>query len=242
VTHLYLIRHGEAFTNVEDLADGPRGDARGLTPLGVRQAQRLRDRLRATGEIPADALVTSTLPRARQTAAILASVWGLVPLLWDDLQELRPGVADGMREVDARARFGSVNMLHAPSQPLYPEGESWIQFVTRVGAVLTHLTTMYRGRSVVAVCHGGVIDVAFLHFFGLPPDAPRPVDFRTHHISLTHWEEYRRFDGTDRWRLRSYNDAMHLRDLDATTPISWLGLAPAPTVGADAPPLRSVEK
>jgi len=42
-THLYLIRHGEAVSNVEPIIGGLRGDG-GLTPRGVAQATRLRDR------------------------------------------------------------------------------------------------------------------------------------------------------------------------------------------------------
>jgi len=65
VTQLYLIRHGQAFCNVENLIAGMESDV-GLTPVGVAQAERLRDRLSATGEIAADVLIASTLPRARQ--------------------------------------------------------------------------------------------------------------------------------------------------------------------------------
>ena len=72
-THLYLVRHGEAVVNVEPIMGGMRGDT-GLTPRGVAQAESLRDRLAATGEIAADILISSTLPRARQTAEIIAGV------------------------------------------------------------------------------------------------------------------------------------------------------------------------
>ncbi len=94
-TNLYLIRHGEAVVNVKPIVGDMRGDT-GLTPLGVTQAERLRDRLAATGEISADVLIASTMPRARQTAEIIAPALGL-PILWDDdVQEMRSGEADGM--------------------------------------------------------------------------------------------------------------------------------------------------
>jgi len=70
-TRLFLIRHGQAVSNVEPMIAGIRGDA-GLTPLGVMQAERLRDRLAASGEIKADVFLASSLPRARQTAQIIA--------------------------------------------------------------------------------------------------------------------------------------------------------------------------
>jgi broad specificity phosphatase PhoE len=46
MTNLYLIRHGEAISATQNFI----GD-KGLSPLGVKQAERLRDRLLATKEI-----------------------------------------------------------------------------------------------------------------------------------------------------------------------------------------------
>ncbi|HEY7974064.1 MAG TPA: histidine phosphatase family protein, partial [Ktedonobacterales bacterium] len=42
-TNLYLIRHGEAFCNIDGTLAGMRSDV-GLTELGMLQAERLRDR------------------------------------------------------------------------------------------------------------------------------------------------------------------------------------------------------
>src|SRR5258708_10448452 len=90
MTDLYLIRHGE----MNPIKDFMRDD--GLSPLGRLQAERLRDRLAATQEIKADVLITSTFPRALQTAEIIAPALDLVPLPDDDIQEMRPGEAYGL--------------------------------------------------------------------------------------------------------------------------------------------------
>src|SRR5260370_9095729 len=78
VTHLYLIRHGEAVSNVDRTAPtaGMRGDA-GLTPLGRIQAERRRDRWAATGKIAARVLIASTLRRAREPSGIMQPPPGL---------------------------------------------------------------------------------------------------------------------------------------------------------------------
>ena len=60
MTHLYLIRHGEALGAVKRIIGNTP-----LSPFGITQAERLRDRLAATGEIAADVLISSTLVRAR---------------------------------------------------------------------------------------------------------------------------------------------------------------------------------
>ena len=87
-TNLYLIRHGEAVSNVEPIIGGMRGDV-GLTALGIAQAERLRDRLAATHEIPADVLIASNLPRARQTAEIIQPALGVPVCLDESVQEMR---------------------------------------------------------------------------------------------------------------------------------------------------------
>ena len=70
-TNLYIIRHGEAYTNIESVIGGMQGD-RGLTERGIAQAEALARRL-STGEIAADVLYASTLPRTRATAEHVAS-------------------------------------------------------------------------------------------------------------------------------------------------------------------------
>src|SRR5687767_9069721 len=94
-TRLLLIRHGQSVGNAEQLMVGMATDV-GLSELGREQAERLRDRLAATGEVRADVLVASSLPRARQTAEIVAPALGLEPALDDELHELRCGEGEGL--------------------------------------------------------------------------------------------------------------------------------------------------
>ena len=91
MTHLYLIRHGQHIGSVKHII----GDTE-LSPLGIQQAERLRDRLAATGEIKADVLIASTFKRARQTAEIIAPAFGLPIIFDDEVQEWRDGEAEGM--------------------------------------------------------------------------------------------------------------------------------------------------
>ena len=75
-TSVYLIRHG-----AYDHRPSPEGTEAscdfGLSPLGLAQVEALCDRLAQTEEIKADHLFCSTLPRARQTAELLAQSLGL---------------------------------------------------------------------------------------------------------------------------------------------------------------------
>lgn len=224
MTTLILIRHAEAEANVRQIVGGFRGDA-GLTPRGVVQAERLRDRLAATGEIAAQVLVASSLPRARQTAEILAPALSLPVTLDDDLQELRPGEADGLPIAEAIARFGAPDFESDPSRSLCPGAESWSGFMRRAGDALDRILDAHAGRTIVAVTHGGVIDGAFARFLRLPADRYLPAQFATRHASLTRWERRLRADGAAGFRLSVFNDTAHLRDIDRPARIPWDALA-----------------
>jgi probable phosphoglycerate mutase len=213
MTNLFLIRHGESYANtdVNGGIAGMEGD-RGLTPLGRQQAERLRDRLAASHEIAADVLIASTLPRARQTAEIIAPALGVEIQFDDDVQELRPGESDGLTIAEARKRFGFPELRKEPYTQVAPSGENWGQFVLRVGTALNRITREHAGKTIVVVTHGGFIDSSFLVFLQMHTLVPPPVDFYTHNTSITHWQQVRHDEGA-RWRLVRYNDDTHIRDI-----------------------------
>ena len=132
-TDLYLIRHGEAVANVEPIIGGMRGDV-GLTELGRKQAELLEQRLRAE-QLRADQLYVSTLPRALETGEYVARALQLPIQRDDDLQELRPGEADGLSLDEWRRRFGEPDgsLPTHLFRPFSPGGESWAGFLVRAG-------------------------------------------------------------------------------------------------------------
>jgi probable phosphoglycerate mutase len=207
-TRLVLVRHGEAECNVAGRFGGPLGCS-GLSDDGRAQVARLRDRLRRTGEL-ADAtqLFASTLPRAIETAEILAEALGL-PIQTDErVCELHPGEADNMTFDDYLKSplyaAGSGRWREDPTVPTAPGGESWTGFQDRVDAALHDLTDRHAGETIVVACHGGVVDTSMLRLLPMEGDY-RPGRFLTTNSSLTEWIRRR-----DRWRLVRYNDASHL--------------------------------
>ena len=230
LTDLYLIRHGEALGAIFDII----GDTE-LSPLGILQAEHLRDRLAATGEIAADVLISSTFKRARQTAEILAPALELPIVFDDEVQELRDGMAEGMHVDEFRAKFGEVNLRETPFRQVAPGGENWGQFVLRVSTALDRIVREYEGKTIVIVCHGGVVGVSFLYFLDIGSLYYPQGGFYTDNTSITHWAK-RSFSGRPaRWRLKCYNDDMHLRDIRSTTGIPWKALSATPAEGAEQP-------
>lgn len=230
MTHLYLIRHGEALGAVHDII----GDT-ALSPLGIQQAEHLRDRLAATGEIAADVLISSSLTRARQTAEIIAPALGLPIVFDDEVQELRDGAADGMSAQEYRATYGSVNFRETPFRQVAPAGENWGQFVLRVSTALDRILREYDGKTIVIVCHGGVIGISFLYFFGINTVHYPQTGFDTYNTSITHWFRSTYEKRPPRWRLVHYNDDMHLRDITSRVRIPWREIAARPAEGAEQP-------
>jgi probable phosphoglycerate mutase len=199
-TRLVLVRHGEGACNVRGVIGGPRG-CEGLTERGRDQARALARRLERSGELlDATALYTSTLPRAIETAALLApGLPDLVAVADCDLCELHPGEADGLTWGEFLARFGAPAWEEDPDRPLAPGGESWLGFYRRVSAALARLVELHRGQRVVVVVHGGVIETAMKSV--LDAAATDRLRLLTQHASMTEIE----YDGAGA-RLLSYND------------------------------------
>jgi probable phosphoglycerate mutase len=179
-----------------------------LTDRGRAQAARLRDRLCRTGEIVPDTLLCSTLPRARETAAVVRQAFPHLALAEDcDLCELHPGECDGL-EWDVWEAGHSFDMAAEPDRPLSAGGESLRTFQARVDRALAAVLAAAEGRTVLAVTHGGFIVAASLTLLGLPGmHEQRPFRLNPANTSLTEWS--RPAPGAP-WVLERYNDAAHL--------------------------------
>jgi broad specificity phosphatase PhoE len=206
---LILVRHGDAYAGLHGIIAGPRGCA-GLTPLGRRQAEALRDHLIETGRLQADVLVASVLPRAIETAEIIAPGLGFHTVTQDcDLCELHTGEADGLEWAEYTEKFGSLDMSAEPDRVFAPGGESWNSFGVRVTQLLERLAREHPRETVVAVCHAGVIMASIRMIFGVsqPDSAARLQPTNT---GLTEWEHD---PSSGRWTLRSFNETTLLLDL-----------------------------
>lgn len=202
---LILVRHGDAHAGLRGVIAGPTG-CRGLTDLGREQAAALRESIRSSGRPEVDVLMTSTLPRAIETASIVAPALGFEEVSQDcDLCEVHTGEADGLEWAEYSSRFGAVNMLDEPDRPFAPGGDSWTGFHQRVDAMMGRLAEVHAGERVMAVCHSGVIAASMrVRLGGHLIDGARLIPTNT---GLTEWE----FDEMSaRWTLRRYDDAHHL--------------------------------
>lgn len=134
-----------------------------LSPAGLAQAELLAEYL-ATESI--DAIYTSPLQRARQTAHPIADVHSLTIL----------GL-EGVAEYDrTSSEYVPVEELKAADDPRWHEirdgvwtsaEESEEEFVQRVVTASEEVIERHAGERVAIVCHGGVINAYLAHVLGL---------------------------------------------------------------------------
>jgi probable phosphoglycerate mutase len=215
VTRLVLIRHGESTATVNRTIGGWR-TCTGLSPLGRQQAERLRDRWAAQDQFTADVLIASQYARAIETAEIIApGIGGLDVVADEGFGEHDPGPdCDGLPYTEFLEKFDISPDVWDSGDPFattFPGGETIAAFHYRVGTAVRRIIDQYAAKTVVIVCHGGVVDAAMR----LALRAPSVGGFQIHTLntSITDLELIK----PSLWRLNRYNDTGHLVGLPSHT-------------------------
>ena len=135
-----------------------------LTSRGREQAQRLADWL-ACEQV--DAVVTSPQRRAVETAVPIAAAHGLDARVVEGLVEydVQSDHYIPMEELRANNDERLQAMIAGDWESF--GGESVVDFRARVAATMGALIDEHPGQRIVAVCHGGVINVALALVLGL---------------------------------------------------------------------------
>lgn len=209
---LYMIRHGQSYVNLRDWAHGNTDE--GLTELGQRQAAALAKWL--PSEVPTiDALYASTMARAQETCAPLAEAYQLPVRNDDRLREIgnnrfdhTPWPSHDLPE------YGEYWGSEKPFSSITPEregGESLMAFRVRVGEFLEELVENHHGQTVVAVCHGGVIEIAHDHIFNIGPW--RRCEVISYNTGITKFKLVEH-PNRELWRLYYHSRADHLQGIE----------------------------
>lgn len=186
----------------------------GLSDLGRQQAERLRDRL-AGGELAVDALIASHYARAQETAQIIAPALGGLDVIEDDgFGEHDPGPdCDGMGFDEYVERYGAGWWQGDPFAISFPGGETIAAFQFRIGQAVRRTIDAFPEKTVVVVCHGGVIDAVLRMALKSPPTGG--FEIFTLNTSITELHLVK----DNLWRLIRYNDVGHLAGLPPHTVI-----------------------
>ncbi|HEX3052692.1 MAG TPA: histidine phosphatase family protein [Aggregatilineaceae bacterium] len=202
MTHLYLIRHADYLYDRVD-GQGPRRD-QGLTPEGVHQATRLRDRLASSGEIKPDVFISSTERSAHETAQILQPAFNQ-PIILDEAMEEWRSEDGSLSDEEFMARWQQVPKSQKGYYRWVEGGENRMEFVLRVHLALNRILQDNQGQTIVIVTHGAVIQTSFVFFFGYGEASLERALLEINRTSITHW-----YQQQDRWVLERSNDTHHL--------------------------------
>ena len=158
---LVLVRHAQPVRVEQGTVSGPTDP--GLSDTGHTQARRLAAWLAVE---PIDAVLTSPLCRARETAAPLAAMLGVTAEVVDGVAEYDAASGEYIPIEELRAAkderwFATIEGRWADVGGVDPR-----EFQTRVVPAVEELVERFRGQRVVVVTHGGVLNVYLAHVVG----------------------------------------------------------------------------
>jgi broad specificity phosphatase PhoE len=152
VTTIFLARHGESDWNVQKRFQGH--SDRPLTERGREQAHALAD---LVGSEKIDAVYTSPLRRARETAEIVAARAGLEAVALPELREVDTGSWSGLSRADVEARFPEGFARWRSGGSGWEDGESYEEMAERVIGALRKIAEDHPDGRVLVISHGGPI-------------------------------------------------------------------------------------
>ncbi len=152
MTTIFLARHGESDWNVEKRFQGH--SDRPLTERGRVQAHALAD---LVGSEKIDAVYTSPLSRARETAEIVAARAGLEAVALPELREVDTGSWSGLSRADVEARFPEGFARWRSGGSGWEDGESYEEMAERVIGALRKIAEDHPDGRVLVISHGGPI-------------------------------------------------------------------------------------
>jgi broad specificity phosphatase PhoE len=182
-TRIVIVRHGQTAANAAKLLHGWT-DLR-LDETGERQAELVARRI--AGEIKADALFSSPLNRARQTAAAISNLTGLDVQVRPELREMHFGDLEGFTVERLQVEHPEIaaQTLDPHNTSLrWPNGDHIHDFYLRTAETFGAIAQAHRCKTVIVVAHGGVIGGYLRLVTGQPLNAWQSFGLRNCALSI----------------------------------------------------------
>jgi phosphoserine phosphatase len=168
VTTILIARHGESDWNRSRRWQGHAD--RPLTERGREQARALAERL---AHVELDAVYSSDLRRALDTATTVAERQGLDVQVLPELREVDVGSWSGLTREEAEEQFPDGYVRWRAGFPRWEDGETYEAMTDRVVSAVERIAREHEGGRVLVVSHGGPIRALHAAALGLDVHACR---------------------------------------------------------------------
>lgn len=207
--NLYLIRHGRQSSRLCNVNVN-------LSEAGLRQARLTGERL-ALKKI--DALYSSDLIRAVETAQEANKLWNVPHLIRPELREISFGDMEGMTDEAIAVTFEEFKKEQARMEKdlPYPGGECAADVIKRAMPVFEEIASS-GSQNVAVVTHGGVIRTMVAAFLHMEPKDYRLLGNSLENCSIT---EVRWLEEANRFTVERFNDYAHLESYPELLRASW---------------------
>jgi broad specificity phosphatase PhoE len=194
------VRHGQSTWNQEHRIQGQQDPP--LSDEGRQQARLVGARL---GGRRFAGFYASDLKRAFETAQVIGTSLGMAPEANESLREIYLGEWEGLRTEEIAVRFPTAwaRWVEEPDWDCVPGGEGAAAFDARVSSAVDQMLDRHPHGDILAVTHGGVIQVALHRAVGRPNRGLFP--FKIHNASISVIEKR-----DDRMLIGGVNDVGHL--------------------------------
>lgn len=207
-TRICFVRHGETDWNAEKRIQGQ-------LDIGLNETGRAQALATAFGlaHHRFAAIYASDLTRALHTAQAAAERLGLEVHIAPGLRERHYGIFQGLTAAEGAVQHPQAHAHYAVRDPDYAfeNGESLRALAARIALGVDDMVRHHAGQTLLAVTHGGVLDIIYRRATGRSLEAPR--DFTIPNAALN-W-----FDiDAHGWHLVKWADRHHLDRVLEQTP------------------------
>lgn len=166
MTSICLVRHGQTDWNLEGRYQGQSDVPLNFT--GLAQAGALAHQLQNEHF---DAVYSSDLARARETAQAIVAVNGNLPVHFDPrLREINQGQWEGVQVKEIQKKFAGLWQAHIddPVHVRPPGGENVAEVFQRIVAALDEINNNFPAGKVLVISHGLAMATIICTLNGIP--------------------------------------------------------------------------
>jgi broad specificity phosphatase PhoE len=180
VTTILLARHGESDWNRDGRWQGHAD--RPLTERGRRQAQELARHL---AHVDLDAIYSSDLRRAQESAEIVGRAKGLDVKTIPALREVDVGSWSGLTRTEAEQRYPEAYPRWIAGEEGWDDGETYDELSNRVLDAVQRIAADHPEERVLVVAHGGSIRAVHAAALGVDVHTYRRIQRVEPHATLS---------------------------------------------------------